>query len=192
MSRVNSGHSVMSETVFRAPASTLHQPASPLSQHFLQPAAQAFKACMCDLDELHPSKLAINLFSKNIIDEATFESIQESMKSPVKDEMVLRTEILRTVYNALKVDARLSASLQQALKKLNPESAGKFASEMSKWCTVHSLWSSPVFTGVYNNVLVLVLCVQIKKKKKKKRDWKCCTALVLYIDVHLIFNVALM
>ena len=55
------------------------------------------------------------------------------MKSPTKDEMVLRTEILLKVYNALKVDAKLHVPLEEALKKLNPDSAVKFTSEMSMY-----------------------------------------------------------
>ena len=87
---------------------------------------------MCDLDDLHPSKLALNLFSKEIIDEAEFTSIQESMKSTTKDEMVICNEILFKVYNALKVRADVCAPLQEVLTKLKPEIAGKFKSEMGK------------------------------------------------------------
>ena len=137
MSRENSNRSVMSETVFRAPAVNQPPIASPSSQQLtLQPAAKAFKACMCDLDDLHPSKLAMNLFSKDIIDETEFVSIQESMKETTKDEMVLRTEILMKVYNALKENSRLSTPLHEVLSKLRPETAGKFTSEMGTWsCT---------------------------------------------------------
>lgn len=138
-SRINSDRSVASETAFRASIANLpashpaSHPASPSSHQSLQAAAQAFKACMCDLDELHPSKLAVNLFSKDLIDETAFMSIQESMKSTTKDEMVIRAEILLKVYDALKADARLSTPLSEALRKLSPESAGKFASELSTY-----------------------------------------------------------
>ena len=103
------------------------------AQQGLQPAARAFKACMCDLDKLHPSQLALNLVSNNLIDDTYFESIQESMRSNTKDEMVIRSEILWKMYSALKADASLYTPLHKVLKKLNPDSAGKFASEMSMW-----------------------------------------------------------
>ena len=120
MSRVNSDCSISSETA-RAPP----------RQPTLQPVARAFKACMCDLDDLHPSKLAVNLFSKDLIDEAEFESIQESMKSTTKDEMVLRNEILFRVYNNLKAGAKLYTPLHEVLRKVKPETAQKFALETS-------------------------------------------------------------
>ena len=134
ISRVNSNHSAMSETVFRAPLANhpTAAVASPSSQQGLQSVAKAFKACMCDLDDLHPSKLALNLFSKEIIDEEEFTSIQESMKSTTKDEMVICNEILFKVYNTLKVHADVYARLQEVLTKLKPETAGKFKSEMGK------------------------------------------------------------
>ena len=91
---------------------------------------------MCDLDDLHPSKLALNLLSNDLIDEAYFVSIQESMKSNTKDEMVIRNEILLKIYSALKTDATLGATLQQVLRKLSPNSAGKFASTMSMWLCI--------------------------------------------------------
>ena len=94
---------------------------------------------MCDLDELHPSKLAVNLFSKDLIDETAFMSIQESMKSTTKDEMVIRNEILLKVYNALKVDVTLSTPLSEALSKLSPASAGKFASELSMYMYMYDI-----------------------------------------------------
>lgn len=87
---------------------------------------------MCDLDDLHPSKLALNLFSKEVIDEAEFTSIQESMKSTTKDEMVICNEILFKVYNALKVDVNMYACVQEVLTKLKPETARKLKSEMGK------------------------------------------------------------
>ena len=121
----------MSETIIRAPI--VNQSVNSPTQLCLQPAAQAFKACMCDLDDLHPSKLALNLFSNDLIDEAHFVSIQESMKSNNKDEMVIRNEILWKIYSVLKTNARLEAPLHQVLGKLNPDSAGKFASTMSMW-----------------------------------------------------------
>lgn len=121
--------SVVTETVIRA--SAVNQSVNSPTQLCVQPAAQAFKACMCDLDALHPSKLALNLFSNDLIDEAYFVSIQESMKSNTKDEMVIRNEILLKIYNALKIDARLSTSLQHVLQKLSPDSVGKFSSTMS-------------------------------------------------------------
>ena len=86
---------------------------------------------MSDLDKLHPSQLALNLVSSNLIDDADFESIQESMKSTTKDEMVIRSEILWKMYSALKADTSLYTPLHKVLLKLNPESAEKFASEMS-------------------------------------------------------------
>lgn len=128
MSRVNSDCSIASETAIRSPAH--HHPLS--SQQSLWPAARAFKACMCDLDELHPSKLAMNLFSKDLIDEDDFKSIQDSMKLTTKDEIVLCNEILFKIYNALKVDVKVYTPLHEVLMKLKPEIAEKLASEMSK------------------------------------------------------------
>ena len=88
---------------------------------------------MFDLDELHPSKLAVNLFSKELIDEAYFANIQESVKSTTKDELVtINAEILHKVYDNLKTDARLYTPLHEVLKKLHPDSARKFASETSE------------------------------------------------------------
>ena len=86
---------------------------------------------MCDLEDVHPSRLALTLIANDLIDDDTFESIQESMKTSTKDEMVLRTELLWKVYNALKIDTKLATPVQQALMKLNPDSAGKFASKIS-------------------------------------------------------------
>ena len=124
----------MSETVFRAPP--VSPPpvavASPSSQQGLLSTAKAFKACMCDLDDLHPSKLALNLFSKEVIDEAEFNSIQESMKSTTKDEMVICNDLLFKMYNALKVDVEVYPRLQEVLTKLKPETARKLKSEMGK------------------------------------------------------------
>ena len=126
ISRVSS---VVSESVSRAP--TVAQSVSSSARQSLQPAARAFKACMCDLDKVHPSQLAMNLFSKDLIDDDYVESIQESMRSTEKDEMVIRSEILLKMYSALKTDASLYTPLHQVLLKLNPDSAEKFASEMS-------------------------------------------------------------
>ena len=135
ISRVSSNHSAMSETVFRAPP--VNQPsiavASPSSHQGLLSAAKAFKACMCDLDDLNPSKLALNLFSKEVIDEAEFTSIQELMMSTKKDEMVICNEILFKVYNSLKVDVDVYPRLQEVLTKLKPETARKLKSEIGKW-----------------------------------------------------------
>lgn len=129
LSRVDSKTSTVSETISYGSTASKH--ASLSTQQSLQPAAHAFKACMCDLDKLHPSQLALNLVSSNLIDDADFESIQESMRSATKDEMVIRSEILWKMYSALKADASLYTPLHKVLLKLNPESAGKFASEMS-------------------------------------------------------------
>ena len=123
--------SVVSESVLRTPVVT--QSVSSPAHQGLQLAARAFKACMCDLDKLHPSQLALTLFSNDLIDDTYFESIQESMRSTIKDEMVIRSEILWKIYSALKADASLYTPLHKVLKKLNPDSAGKFASEMSMW-----------------------------------------------------------
>ena len=125
ISRVSS----VSESTFRASAVT--QLVSSSAQQGLQPVARAFKACMCDLDKLHLSQLALTLFSNDLIDDTYFESIQESMKSTEKDEMVIRSEILLKVYSTLKANASLYTPLHQVLRKLSPDSAGKFASEMS-------------------------------------------------------------
>lgn len=89
---------------------------------------------MFDLDELHPSKLAVSLFSKELIDEAYFKSIQESVKSTAKDEMVaINVEILQKIYDNLKTDTRLYTPLHEVLKKVHPDSAKKFASETSEY-----------------------------------------------------------
>ncbi len=89
---------------------------------------------MFDLDELHPSRLAFSLFSKDLIDEAYFKSVQESVKSTAKDEMVtvINVEILQKIYDNLKTDARLYTPVLEVLKKLHPDSARKFASETSE------------------------------------------------------------
>ena len=95
---------------------------------------------MCDLDDIHPSKLALTFVANDLIDDDTFESIQESMQGSSKDEMVLRSKLLWKVYSALKVDAKLTTPLQEALRKLNPESAGKFASNISMSSThIHTI-----------------------------------------------------
>lgn len=89
---------------------------------------------MSDLDELHPSKLAVNLFSKGLIDEDYFKSIHKSVKSTEKDEMVTITvEILQKIYDNLKADSGLCTPVHEVLKKLRPDSAKKFASEMSEY-----------------------------------------------------------
>ena len=129
LSHVNSESSVVSETISCAP--TISHSTSLSTQQSLQPAARAFKACMCDLDKLHPSQLALTLFSNDLIDDTYFESIQESMRSTTKDEMVIRSEILWKMYSALKADTSLYTPLHKVLLKLNPDIAGKFASEMS-------------------------------------------------------------
>ena len=74
----------------------------------------------------------MNLFSKNLIDEAEFKSIQDSMKSTTRDEIMLCNEILFKIYNALKVDVKIYNPLHEILMKLKPEIAEKLASEMSK------------------------------------------------------------
>ena len=130
-SRISSEQSIASEMApirFVAPQGNhLNSPS------VLQPVAQAFKACMFDLDELHPSKLAISLFSKDLIDEAYVKSIQESVKSTARDEMVtINVEILQKIYDNLKTDARLYTPLHEVLKKLHPDSARKFESETSE------------------------------------------------------------
>lgn len=134
MSRVNSDCSMTNETSLKFLA---HHPQLS-SQQSLQPAAQAFKTYMCDLDDLHPSRLAMNLFSKDLIDEAEFKSIQDSMKLTTKDEIVLCNEILFKIYDALKVDVKVYNPLHEVLMKLKPEIAEKLASEMSKRSV---LWS---------------------------------------------------
>lgn len=92
---------------------------------------------MCDLDDIHPSKLALTFVANDLIDDDTFESIQESMQGSSKDEMVLRSKLLWKVYSALKVDAKLTTPLQE---ELNPESAGKFASNISMSSThIHTI-----------------------------------------------------
>ena len=103
-----------------------------MSHSPLQPAADAFRTCMCDLDELHPTRLAMNLFSKRVIDETYLKSIQESMKSTDSDKFALCSELLMQVYTALKEDAKLYPSVHETLKKFNPNSAKKFETEMSK------------------------------------------------------------
>lgn len=90
---------------------------------------------MFNLDELHPSKLANSLFSKNLINETYFKSIQESVKSSDRDEMVtINVEILRKIYDNLKTDSGLYTPLLEVLQKLHPDSAKKFASETSESC----------------------------------------------------------
>ena len=132
-SRISSVQSIASEMT---PArSVIPQGNNLSSPSDLQPVAQAFKACMFDLDELHPSKLANSLFSKNLIDEPYFKSIQESVKSTARDEMVtINVEILQKIYDNLKTDAGLYTPLLEVLKKLHPDSAKKFASDTSESC----------------------------------------------------------
>lgn len=84
---------------------------------------------MCDLDNVHPSQLALNLFANDIIEDETVESTQASFST--KDKMYLQTDLLFKVYNALKVNADLTPNVQKALQKLNSEVAGKFASMIS-------------------------------------------------------------
>ena len=112
----------------------------------LQPVAQAFKACMFDLDELHPSKLAVSLFSKDLIDETYFKSIQASVTKSAKDEMVMiSVEILQKIYDSLKTDARLYTPVHEVLKKLHPDSARKFASETSEYIPYMLIYYARVY-----------------------------------------------
>ena len=85
---------------------------------------------MCDLHSVHPAKLALNLFSKHVIEREELLSIQKSMKSPTKDDdVVVCTEILMKVYDALNTDDKLFSPVCAVLEKIDPDTAKKLENE---------------------------------------------------------------
>ena len=87
---------------------------------------------MGDLHSIHPVTLAMTLFSKRIVGIEYYSSIQESMKSPEKDKVVILSEILMKMYDTLNKNDTLSTSVCDVLRCVSPDCAEKFQTEMSK------------------------------------------------------------